>query len=90
MYRENIIMKSETGLHPRPASKFVSQASKFKSDIVVIMDGQGYNAKSIMGLLSMGASKGDILTIQAEGTDAYEAVKVLVEVMHSQGESWEN
>lgn len=90
MYKESIIMKSETGLHPRPASRFVSKASRFKSDIVVIMDGQGYNAKSIMGLLSMGACKGDVLTIQAEGSDAYEAVKVLADLIYSEEGSWEN
>ncbi len=84
MYKESIIMKSERTLYPRPASQFVRKASRFKSDIVVIMDGQGYNAKSIMGLLSMGVSEGDELTIQAEGTDAYEAVKVLIDFIYSE------
>jgi len=83
MYKENITVQNETGLHARPASLFVKEASKYSSDIKVIKDGQEYNAKSIMGILSMGAAKGDVLTIQAEGADAEEAVKNLVDLVEN-------
>ncbi|HLS52978.1 MAG TPA: HPr family phosphocarrier protein [Tissierellaceae bacterium] len=83
MYKENITIQNETGLHARPASLFVKEASKYSSDIKVIKDGQEYNAKSIMGILSMGAAKGDVLTIQAEGADAEEAVKNLVDLVEN-------
>lgn len=81
MYRDEMVIKSETGLHARPASVFVQEASKFISDINLIKEDQKYNGKSIMGLLSMGASKGDILIIEAEGEDEQEAVDTLIDLL---------
>lgn len=81
MHRDEILLENTTGLNARPASIFVKESSKYISDINLIKDRQRYNAKSIMGVLSMGASKGDILVIEAKGTDAKEAVTVLVELL---------
>jgi phosphocarrier protein HPr len=81
MYKEDIKLGNETGLHARPASIFVKEASKFSSDIKVVKDGKEFNGKSIMGILSMGAGKGDILTIKAEGEDEENAVKTLVDLI---------
>ncbi len=81
MYKEEVVLKNETGLHARPASIFVKEASKFSSDIKVVKDGKEFNGKSIMGILSMGAGKGDILTIKAEGEDEEKAVKTLVDLI---------
>ena len=81
MYKEEVVLKNETGLHARPASIFVKEASKFSSDIKVVKDGKEFNGKSIMGILSMGAGKGDILTIKAEGEDEENAVKTLVDLI---------
>lgn len=86
MYKEEVKLENKTGLHARPASIFVKEAAKFKSEITLIKEGQRYNAKSIMGILSMGASKGDLLTIEAEGEDEKEAVDSLVELMKSMKE----
>ncbi|MBS4538720.1 HPr family phosphocarrier protein [Clostridium sp. D2Q-11] len=75
-------LKNETGLHARPASLFIRESSKYTSDIVVIKDDTEYNGKSIMGILSMGATQGDNLTIRIEGDDeneAYEGLKNLFE-----------
>ena len=80
MYKQDIVIQNETGLHARPASLFVKEAAKYSSEIKVIKENQAYNAKSIMGLLSIGVAKGDILTIQAEGEDAEKAVKNLVDL----------
>ncbi|QIB27622.1 HPr family phosphocarrier protein [Caloranaerobacter azorensis] len=82
MYTAEVELKNETGLHARPASIFVKEASKYASDIKIIKNGKEYNAKSIMGILSLGAGKGDKLTITAEGEDekqAIQALKALVE-----------
>ena len=79
MYKEEIVLENKTGLHARPASQFVKEASKYKSEINLIKQGQRYNAKSIMGILSMGAGKDDVLTIEAEGKDEKDAVNSLVE-----------
>ncbi|MBC8591526.1 HPr family phosphocarrier protein [Wansuia hejianensis] len=84
MYKEEITLLNQTGLHARPASLFVKEASQYKSDIKVIKDGQEYNGKSIMGILSMGAGKGDVLTIQAQGEDEEKAVKNLVDLIANQ------
>lgn len=70
-------LKNETGLHARPASLFIREASKYTSDIVVVKDGTEYNGKSIMGILSMGATKGDKLNIKIDGPDEEEAYKGL-------------
>lgn len=56
---------------------FVEAASKFKSDIYIIKDGERVNGKSIMGVLSLAAGQGSDLTIRAEGEDCEEAVEAL-------------
>jgi len=74
MQKVEVELKNETGMHARPASIFVKEATKYKSDIKVLKNGQEYNAKSIMIILSMGAGKGEKLIIIAEGEDEKEAV----------------
>lgn len=81
MYKENIILKNETGLHARPTSILVKEASKFISEISFIKEESEYNAKSIMSILSMGARKEDYLTIKAVGEDEERAVKRMIEVL---------
>lgn len=83
MYKVEIELKNETGLHARPASMFVKEASKYTSEITVVKEGTSYNGKSIMGILSMGANKGDKLTIMAEGEDEKEAVDALVKLIEN-------
>jgi phosphocarrier protein len=77
MYRAEAVLKNETGLHARPASIFASQASKYKSEIKILKGDAEYNGKSVMAILTMGASKGDKITIVAEGEDEREAVDAL-------------
>ncbi len=77
MYRTQVQLLNETGLHARPASLFVAAAKRYQSNIAVLKDGEEYDAKSILSVLSMGASKGDMLTIFAAGDDEEEAVSEL-------------
>lgn len=72
-----VTIRNKLGLHVRPASLFVEAASKFKSDIYIIKDGERVNGKSIMGVLSLAAGQGSDLTIRAEGEDCEEAVEAL-------------
>ena len=81
MFKEEIILQIESGLHARPAALFVKEASKFKSDIKLIRKKKEYNGKSIMGILSMGLGKGEKITIQAEGEDEEAAVFELVDLL---------
>lgn len=63
MVERRVTLENESGLHARPASMIVNEAGKYKSEIVFIKDEKKYNGKSIMGVLSMGAAKGDSLII---------------------------
>ena len=81
MYKETISLENESGLHARPASILVKEASKYTSEIKLIKDENEYNPKSIMSILTMGGSKGDHIIIEAEGEDEEEAVKGLIETI---------
>ncbi len=72
-----VTVKSETGLHARPASQLVSEASKFQSEIKLNKGDVSVNSKSIMGVLGLGATTGDVLRITAEGVDENEAAKAI-------------
>lgn len=74
-------IKNEEGLHARPASDFCKTASRFKSNIAVIKDGEEFEAKSILMVLCVGAVKGDVIEIRAEGEDEREAVDALIETL---------
>ena len=77
MYEAEIVLMNEQGLHARPASILAKKASKFSSHITLIKDGKEYNAKSIINILSMAASKGDKIKIIATGEDEEKAVEDL-------------
>lgn len=69
MEKLNVVVGSACGLHARPASMLVGTAAKFSSDIFIKKDGKSANCKSILGVLSLGALKGDELEIIVEGAD---------------------
>lgn len=71
----------EEGLHARPAAQFVKTAKRYSSEVVVVKDGREANAKSSLKIMTLGARKGDTLTIRAEGDDAQEAVDALAELI---------
>lgn len=81
MVEKNVIVNHKVGLHARPASVFVQTASKFTSDITVACEDRSANAKSILTVLTLGAHKGAVITISAEGEDADQAVAELVELV---------
>lgn len=83
MYMMEVVINNELGLHARPANEFIKEASKFKAEIKVIKNNTEYNGKSIIGILSMGAIKGDTITIAAKGEDEKEAVEALVKLIAS-------
>lgn len=83
MYSETIVVENKTGLHARPAAAFVQAAMKFKSNITIEKESKQANAKSMLALLSVGASMGSKVTITAEGEDENEAVKALTDLIRS-------
>jgi phosphotransferase system HPr (HPr) family protein len=81
MISQKVTIMNETGLHARPASVFANTAAKFKSELVLHKGEKRANAKSILGVLSLGISKGTEITISAEGPDEEEAVSRLTELI---------
>jgi phosphotransferase system HPr (HPr) family protein len=68
--RKKVVVQNSQGLHARPAAVFVQIANKFDSRITVIRDNEKVNGKSIMGILMLGAEKGSVIELEAEGIDA--------------------
>ena len=77
MYAKEITVKNEVGLHARPATYFIQKANEFKSGIWVEKEERRVNAKSLLGILSLGIVKGTVITVIADGADETEAVEAL-------------
>lgn len=69
------------GLHARAAALLASRASAFEAEIKLVRDGDEVNAKSIMGLMTLAAARGTVLTLLAEGRDEEEAVATLSQLV---------
>ncbi len=72
-----VTIPNRRGLHARAAAKFVTLAERFGASVDVIRDGQDVSARSIMGLMMLGAGQGAEIEIRAEGWDAKEALDAL-------------
>ncbi len=82
---KQVTILNEDGLHARPAGVLVKKASEFQSKIEIRSDqGVVKNAKSIMGLMSMGLEKGAVVTLIAEGVDAAGAIDALSSLIRHQ------
>lgn len=77
----NVTMENGVGLHAGPASLFIQKANSYKSSIWVEKDDCRVNAKSLLGVLSLGISKGTTITIIADGSDESDAVKGLCDLI---------
>ena len=83
MYAKEITVKNEVGLHARPATYFIQKANEFKSGIWVEKEERRVNAKSLLGVLSLGIVKGTAITVIADGADEAEAVEALVTLINN-------
>lgn len=85
---KKLTVKNKSGLHARPAALFVQIANKFDSRITVKRDddSEEVNGKSIMGILMLGAEKGSVIVIEAEGDDADAAMLELEKIILSEEE----
>ena len=81
MIEKKAIVKSETGIHARPALAVVKVASKFKSEVLIVKDGNEYNAKSIVAIMCMAAVKNDEIIIRTNGEDEEAAAEAMVEII---------
>ncbi|MBQ9980100.1 MAG: HPr family phosphocarrier protein [Oscillospiraceae bacterium] len=76
-------VNNQVGLHARPATFFIQKANEFKCSIWMEKDERRVNAKSLLGVLSLGIIKGTAVTIIAEGPDEQEAVDELAALINS-------
>ena len=84
MFTQEVTVNNEVGLHARPATYFIQKANEFKSSIWVEKEERRVNAKSLLGVLSLGIVKGTTITLIADGPDAKEAVEALAQLVDNQ------
>ena len=77
MYSKEVVVRCESGLHNRQATYFVQKANEFNSSIWIESENRKMNAKSLLGIMSLGIITGATVTISASGSDAEEAVNAL-------------
>jgi phosphocarrier protein HPr len=77
MTREQVIITNKLGLHARAAAKLVHAASEFEAEIYIGTEHEEVNAKSILGILTLAATKGTPLNVRAEGVDEEAAVRAI-------------
>lgn len=83
MFIKEIIVQNQVGLHARPATFFIQKANEYKSTIWISREERKVNAKSLLGVLSLGITKNTAVTIAAEGVDEEEAVNSLLDLITS-------
>ena len=83
MYTQEVTINNEVGLHARPATYFIRKANEFKSGIWVEKDERRVNAKSLLGVLSLGIVKGTKINLIADGSDEKDAVDELAKLVSS-------
>lgn len=83
MVSKEVIVKSSSGLHARPATLLVKKASGFKSDVSIEYNGKKANVKSLIGVLSLAVTKDAAIKISASGDDEALAVEELVSLVQS-------
>lgn len=81
MYSKEVTVQSQVGLHARPATFFIQKANEYSSNIWIEKEERKVNAKSLLGVLSLGIAKGTTIVLSAEGADEQEAVDALAELV---------
>lgn len=79
----DVTVVNKYGLHARPAMQFVDLANRFPCRITVSNGSEEFDAKSIMQVMQLAATKGSVLTVKAQGKDAQQAVQSLHDLVHS-------
>ncbi|MBO5136824.1 MAG: HPr family phosphocarrier protein [Clostridia bacterium] len=84
MFAKEIVIQNQVGLQARTATFFIQKANDYKSSIWVELGERRMNAKSLLGVLSLGIQKGMTITIGAEGSDEEKAVKDLINMLENE------
>ena len=77
MFNKEVIVRCESGLHNKQVTYFVQKANEFKSSVWLESENRRMNAKSLLGIMSLGIVTGAVVTLSADGTDAEDAVNAL-------------
>ena len=80
MFVKEVVVQNQVGLHARPATFFIQKANEFKSSIWVEKEDRRVNAKSLLGVLSLGIAKETKITIIADGSDEETAVEEKINI----------
>ncbi len=83
MISENITIINKLGLHARAASKLVSKASGFESDVYIDKQGNRVNAKSIMSVMMLAASKGTRVILEVDGSDEVDCMEAMIQLINN-------
>ncbi len=83
MISKEIVVQNQVGLHARPATFFIQKANEFASSIWISKDERKVNAKSLLGVLSLGITRGTAVTLTAEGADEEAAIEGLANLVAS-------
>jgi phosphocarrier protein len=83
MYVKDVMVQNQVGLHARPATFFIQKANEFKSSIWIEKEERRVNAKSLLGILSLGIVGGTQIRIIADGADEEAAVDGLIDLVES-------
>ena len=82
MLTKEITVNNQVGLHARPATFFIQKANEFRSGIWIERDDRRVNAKSLLGVLSLGVTKGSSIRIVADGSDEQLAIDALCDLVN--------
>ncbi|MCM3163013.1 MULTISPECIES: phosphocarrier protein HPr [Metabacillus] len=85
MVEKSFTITSEAGLHARPATALVNAVNSFTADVNLEANGRTVNLKSIMGVMSLGISKGTKVTITASGSDEQAALEAVERAITTEG-----
>ena len=83
MYAKEVSVQNHVGLHVRPATFFIQKANEYKASVWVEKEERRVNAKSLLGVLSLGIVGGTTIKIIADGADEQEAVDALVKLVET-------
>jgi len=86
MTNKTVTIKNRAGIHARPAALIVNTANEFESEIFLEKDSMRINSKSIMGIITLGASYKSVISISAEGPDEVEAVEAIAKLFDNRFE----
>jgi len=83
MIVKQVLIQNQVGLHARPVTFFIQKANEFKCSIWIEKENRKVNAKSLLGVLSLGVARGTSVTLSAEGADEKEAIDALEALIES-------